>query len=84
MELTAVHVGHEAAAELDHGDAAHRHVGVIGAGGMSLHSFLDGVALDEKLTFPDGMHPNAEGVAKIVEGILPKVEELLARVEAKS
>jgi acyl-CoA thioesterase-1 len=46
--------------------------------------FLDGVALDEKLTFPDGMHPNAEGVAKIVEGILPKVEELLARVEAKS
>jgi acyl-CoA thioesterase-1 len=46
--------------------------------------FLDGVALDEKLTFPDGMHPNAKGVAKIVEGILPKVEELLAKVEAKS
>jgi acyl-CoA thioesterase-1 len=46
--------------------------------------FLDGVALDEKLTFPDGMHPNAQGVAKIVEGILPKVEELLAKVEAKS
>ncbi len=46
--------------------------------------FLDGVALDEKLTFPDGMHPTAQGVARIVEGILPKVEELLARVEAKS
>jgi ZIP family zinc transporter len=44
-KLTAVHVGHEAAAELDHGEAAHRHVGVIGATGMSLHSFLDGVAL---------------------------------------
>lgn len=44
-KLTAVHVGHEAAAELDHGEAAHRHVGVIGAMGMSVHSFLDGVAL---------------------------------------
>jgi acyl-CoA thioesterase-1 len=45
--------------------------------------FLDGVALDEKLTFSDGMHPNAQGVAKIVEGIMPKVEELLAKVQAK-
>ncbi len=42
--------------------------------------FLEGVALDEKLSFPDGIHPNADGVAKIVEGILPKVEELLAQV----
>jgi acyl-CoA thioesterase-1 len=45
--------------------------------------FLDGVALDEKLTFSDGMHPNATGVDRIVEGILPKVEELLAKVQAK-
>ena len=29
------------------------------------------------------MHPNAEGVARIVDGILPKVEELLAQVKAK-
>jgi hypothetical protein len=28
------------------------------------------------------MHPNVAGVARIVEGILPKVEELLARVQA--
>jgi acyl-CoA thioesterase-1 len=41
--------------------------------------FLDGVALDDKYTLGDGMHPNAEGVARIVEGILPKVEELLAK-----
>jgi acyl-CoA thioesterase-1 len=46
--------------------------------------FLDGVALDQKLTFPDGMHPNAAGVARIVEGILPKVEELIAEVESKT
>lgn len=45
--------------------------------------FLDGVALDAALMQPDGMHPNEKGVARIVEGILPKVEELLARVEAK-
>jgi acyl-CoA thioesterase-1 len=29
----------------------------------------------------DGLHPNAEGVARIVEGILPKVEELLAKAK---
>jgi acyl-CoA thioesterase I len=44
--------------------------------------FLYGVALDDQYTLSDGMHPNAAGVARIVEGILPKVEELLARVEA--
>ena len=54
-KLTAVHVGHEAAAELDHGEAAHRHVGVIGAGGMSVHSFLDGVALAAGLAVGGGL-----------------------------
>jgi ZIP family zinc transporter len=54
-KLTAVHVGHEAAAELDHGDAAHRHVGLIGASGMSLHSFLDGVALAAGLAVGGGL-----------------------------
>jgi acyl-CoA thioesterase I len=44
--------------------------------------FLDGVALDDQYTLSDGMHPNAEGVARIVDGILPKVEELLVRVQA--
>ena len=54
-KLTTVHVGHEAAAELDHGDAAHRHVGVIGASGMSMHSFLDGVALATGLVVGGGL-----------------------------
>ncbi len=45
--------------------------------------FLDGVALNDGLMQGDGIHPNAKGVAVIVEGILPKVEELLAQVEAK-
>jgi acyl-CoA thioesterase-1 len=45
--------------------------------------FLDGVALDDRLALDDGMHPNAQGVARIVQGILPKVEELLARAKAK-
>jgi ZIP family zinc transporter len=54
-KLTAVHVGHEAAAELDHGDEAHRHVGLIGASGMSIHSFLDGVALAAGLAVGGGL-----------------------------
>jgi hypothetical protein len=29
------------------------------------------------------MHPNAAGIAAIVAGILPKAEELVARVRAK-
>jgi acyl-CoA thioesterase-1 len=46
--------------------------------------FLDGVATDAKLNQRDGMHPNAQGVDAIVARILPKVEELVARVRAKS
>ncbi len=41
--------------------------------------FLDGVAAQAKLALRDGMHPNAAGVEIIVDGILPKVEELIAR-----
>ena len=46
--------------------------------------FLDGVVADPKLHIGDGLHPTGEGVAKIVAGILPKAEALLARVRAKS
>lgn len=45
--------------------------------------FLDGVAADLTLTQPDGMHPNAAGVGVIVDRILPKVEELIARARAR-
>jgi acyl-CoA thioesterase-1 len=45
--------------------------------------FLDGVAMDKRLTLPDGLHPSAEGVARIVERILPSVEDLVRRVEKK-
>ena len=52
--------------------------------GMPLYPFfLDGVAADLKLTQPDGMHPNAAGVGVIVERILPKVKELIARARAQ-
>jgi acyl-CoA thioesterase-1 len=42
--------------------------------------FLDGVAADPALNQPDGIHPNAAGVAEIVRRILPAVEALLAKV----
>jgi acyl-CoA thioesterase-1 len=46
--------------------------------------FLDAVAADAKLNQRDGLHPNAAGVEVIVARILPKVEELVARVRAKT
>jgi acyl-CoA thioesterase-1 len=45
--------------------------------------FLDGVVADRKLNQGDGLHPTAAGVDVIVARILPKVEELIARVRAK-
>lgn len=45
--------------------------------------FLDGIAAQTKLALRDGMHPNADGVKGIVTGILPKAEELIARIKAK-
>ncbi len=41
--------------------------------------FLEGVAARPALNQDDGIHPNAEGVAHIVEAMLPAVEELLQR-----
>ena len=45
--------------------------------------FLDGVIGNRSLNQADGLHPTAAGVAKIVSGIMPQVEALLARVKAK-
>lgn len=42
--------------------------------------FLDGVALDSKLNLKDGIHPNARGIAEIVNRMLPSAEKLVARV----
>lgn len=39
--------------------------------------FLEGVAFEEALNQPDQLHPNAEGVAVIVAGVLPMVEQLV-------
>ncbi|HVR88240.1 MAG TPA: ZIP family metal transporter [Candidatus Limnocylindria bacterium] len=39
--ITLLHVGHEAG----HPVERHEHVGALGAGGMSVHSFLDGIAV---------------------------------------
>jgi acyl-CoA thioesterase-1 len=39
--------------------------------------FLEGVATDATLNQADGMHPTAAGVARMVEGILPQLEELI-------
>ena len=52
--------------------------------GLVFYSFfLDGVAADPKLNQRDGIHPTQAGVDVIVARILPKVEELVARVRAR-
>jgi acyl-CoA thioesterase-1 len=44
--------------------------------------FLDGVALEPALLQADGMHPNNQGVVRIVQRLLPLVLRLLGEVRA--
>ena len=46
--------------------------------------FLDGVAGERALNLPDGIHPTAQGVERIVERMLPTVETFLGRIAARS
>lgn len=46
--------------------------------------FLDGVAANPALNLPDGMHPTEEGVAVMVERILPTVEKLIAEADGST
>ena len=53
------------------------------AHGVPLYPFiLDGVAADPALNQRDGIHPTAAGVDVIVSRMLPKAEELVAKVLA--
>jgi len=45
--------------------------------------FLDGVAMRPELNQPDGIHPNAAGVARVVERILPSVVRLIESHESR-
>jgi acyl-CoA thioesterase-1 len=51
------------------------------SGALLYPFFLEGVALRPELNLADGMHPNAKGVAVIVERIGPLVEKLIGRVK---
>ena len=44
--------------------------------------FLAGVAANRSLNLPDGIHPTAEGIAKIVDAMLPQVEALVKQAGA--
>ncbi len=54
-KVTSLHVGHETASELDHEATSHQHIGILGASGMAIHSFLDGVVLAAALTVGGGL-----------------------------
>ncbi len=59
-----------------YGDLAEKH-------GVLLYPFfLDGVVADPRLNLGDGMHPTGEGVAIIVEKILPSVELLMEQTKS--
>ena len=45
--------------------------------------FLEGIAADPQMNLRDGIHPSAAGVVAMVERIVPKAEELVARVRSK-
>jgi len=50
--------------------------------GVTLYPFfLEGVAGAPSLQLNDGLHPNRAGVERIVQGILPSVEAVLAQVK---
>ncbi|TIQ88495.1 MAG: arylesterase, partial [Mesorhizobium sp.] len=46
--------------------------------------FLDGVAGEPALQLEDGLHPNAKGIDRMVERILPDVEKAIAVVKGNS
>jgi acyl-CoA thioesterase-1 len=47
--------------------------------GVALYPFfLDGVAADRAYLLDDRMHPNAQGIDRMVEKLLPAVEKMLA------
>ncbi|MER9630571.1 arylesterase [Mesorhizobium sp. M0296] len=46
--------------------------------------FLEGIAGQSVLQLEDGLHPNARGVDRIVEGILPSVEKTIEAVRGNS
>ncbi|WP_431864087.1 arylesterase [Allosphingosinicella sp.] len=50
------------------------------AHGAALYPFfLDGVAMERDLNLPDGIHPNFQGIKRMVSGIAPHVVAALGR-----
>jgi len=45
--------------------------------------FIEKIVMNASLNLADGIHPNARGVEAIVADILPKVEELISRIEKR-
>lgn len=45
--------------------------------------FLDGVALDQSFSQPDGLHPTASGIAEVVKRITPDIEALIQRISQR-
>jgi len=46
--------------------------------------FLDGIAGQQSLNLPDGLHPTAQAVERIVQRILPSVETFIGRMRERA
>ena len=46
--------------------------------------FLDGVAAQRQFNLPDGIHPNAQGIARIVSRMQPDVETFIRAINAQN
>ena len=46
--------------------------------------FLDGVAAQRQFNLPDGIHPNAQGIARIVARMQPDVETFIRALNAQN
>jgi len=69
----------------DYGEAFRGVFEELGAEADVYYPFLlEGVAADPALNQPDGIHPTEEGIAVMVENILPRVKELVSRAAAES
>ncbi len=47
------------------------------------HDFLGGIAGNEKLTLPDGVHPNEKGVRLMVDKVIDNVIKILKKIGAR-
>ena len=79
--IILIHLQHVAEHVVQRRSTVRVRTGDHNVGAFQTMFFLDGVAAQSGFNQPDGIHPNARGVAVIVDRILPYVVRLLKSPE---